>query len=159
MRRLALLAPVLVLAVGCQEIGLAPHEPDRGAVRVVDGEREPERVTVRHVLIAFDGANLAGVTRPLDKAERVARNVYEAARGGRPFDELIRLYSDDGGGTGIYKLTNWGVAELEPDEMERGRMVRDFHRAAFSMTVGEIRLVPYDAEGSPLGYHVVERIQ
>ena len=40
-----------------------------------------------------------------------------------------------------------------------GRMVRDFHRACFSMDVGEIRLVPYDDEGSPLGFHVIERLK
>ena len=160
---LALARAGLCLAVlvgaGCAEIGLAPHEPDREAVRIASDAREPSRVTVRHVLIAFDGAKLVGVTRSLEKAERVATNVFEAAQSGRPFDELVRLYSDDGGGNGEYTLSNWGVPQVDPDEMERGRMVRDFHRAAFSMDVGEIRLVPYDEQGSPLGFHIIQRVR
>lgn len=144
---------------GCAEIGLAEHQPDREAVKVIADEREPQHVTVQHVLIAFEGAKLVGVTRTLEKAERMAENVFEAAKGGRPFDELVKLYSDDGGGQGVYHLANWGIVKTEPGEMERGRMVRDFHRAAFTMDVDEIRLVRYDELGSPLGFHVMRRIK
>lgn len=157
------LAPVLLaaLALGaCKQIGLAPGERHPEEVRVDPGETpEPERVEVQHVLISFVGAELPGVTRSLDKAREMAERVYAAALDGRPFDELVHLYSDDGGGDGIYKLTNWGVARLEPSEMERGRMVRDFHRMAFRLAVGEVGLVPFDASGSPLGFHVMKRLK
>jgi hypothetical protein len=152
-------AAALSLA-GCAEIGLAPGERDAEAVRVGPGETsEPERVEVQHVLISFAGAELPGVTRSLAKAEEMAERVLAAAEAGRPFDELMHLYSDDGGGTGTYKLLNWGVARLDPNELDRGRMVRDFHRKAFRLGLGEIALVRYDATGSPLGFHVMKRLR
>ena len=120
---------------------------------------EPERVEVRHVLISHAGADLPGVTRSKEKAAEMAERVYRAALDGRDFDELMRLYSDDGGGGSTYKLTNWGVARLDPSEMERGRMVREFHRAAFRLEVNEIALVPFDESGSPLGWHIIQRIK
>lgn len=159
MSRLALVLVVAALLGGCKQIGLAPHETDPGAVKVDPNERsEPVRVTVQHVLIAYDGSKIPGVTRSLEKAGRIAQNVYEAALAGRDFDELVRLYSDDGG-DGRMTIANWGLGRDEPEHLERGSLVRHFSRAAFGLDVGAIALVPFDAGGSPYGYHVIRRLE
>jgi parvulin-like peptidyl-prolyl cis-trans isomerase-like protein len=157
--RLVLILTLATLIGGCKQLGLAPHETDPNAVKVDPTERaEPFRVTVQHVLIAYEGSKIPGVTRSLEKAERVAFNVFEAAVAGQDFDELVGLYSDDGG-DGRMNIVNWGVSRTEPEDMERARLVRGFSRAAFTLDVGKIGFVPFDAGGSPYGWHVIRRLE
>jgi parvulin-like peptidyl-prolyl isomerase len=154
------LACVGSLLSGCflfREVGLSENEPDPEAVKPPANERkEPSHVVVRHVLIAFDKTNVASVTRTREEAERLAQKVFEMAKSGRDFAELVRLYSDDRHGPGTYSLANWGVTPA-PGEGERDRMVRGFGRVAFSLDVGQIGLLPYDSADSPFGWHVIRR--
>lgn len=159
--RPALLAALLALGLtGCsffRQIGFAPNEPDPASLRHDASSDEPDRVVVQHVLIAFEGLKVSGVTRTRDEAERLARRVESEARAGRDFAELVRTYSDDRG-DGKYALANWGVAVL-PDETERRKMVRGFGAMAFSLQPGEVGVVPYDAGSSPYGWHIVKRVK
>jgi hypothetical protein len=156
--RTALLSALLALLPGCEALGLRPADPPPESVRDVPSVRQPDRVVVQHVLVSFDGADVPGVTRTRDEAERLAQRVHELARSGRDFPELVRLYSDDRHGDGTYVLVNYGVT---PDdrEVERRRMVRGFGNLAFTMEPGQVLLLPYHRNESPLGFHVLRRVR
>lgn len=155
---LALLAPL----AGCaffEATGFAPNRPDPEAVKEpVPPKPESERVVVRHVLIGFQGSRMEtrSTTRTKEEAERLAAKVMNLAKSGRDFGELSRLYSDDRHGTGTYTLTNYGVGTGE-GEFARSDMARGFADMAFSLAPGAVGLVPYDANNSPLGWHVIRR--
>ncbi|MCE9635216.1 MAG: peptidyl-prolyl cis-trans isomerase [Planctomycetes bacterium] len=145
---------------GCsmlEAVGLGPNHPDPEAVKAApDERREPDHVTVRHVLISFDKAGIQSVTRTRGEAERLAAKVEALARSGRDFADLVRTYSDDRHGDGMYRLANWGCAP-DTDEAEREKMVRGFGRVAFSLEPGQIAVLPYDANDSPFGWHIIRR--
>jgi len=157
-------ALLLVLAAACggcsllRDVGLAAEEPDQAAVARANAPVEPTRVLVQHVLLSFEGSKVTGATRTKDEARVLALNVLEQAKGGRDFDELVRLYSDDRSGGGRIALANWGVP-TQADELERRKMVRGFSAAAFALPVGEFGLVEYDANASPYGWHVIKRLK
>jgi hypothetical protein len=145
-------------AAGCsafESVGLAPNRVDPTVVRNPGAREEPGRVGVRHVLIGFEGA-LPTATRTRDEARALAETVYERARSGADFRELVRLYTDDRHGDGSYVLVNFGIP-ARGDEVERARFVRGFTRAAFSLEPGQIALVAHDPDESPYGWHVIVR--
>lgn len=154
------LALAAALLGGCsllESVGLGPNRPDPEAVRAApDERREPDHVTVRHVLISFDKAGIQSVTRTRAEAERLAAKVEALARSGRDFADLVRTYSDDRHGDGLYRLANWGI-DAAADEAERDKMVRGFGRVAFSLEPGEIGVLPHDANESPYGWHIIRR--
>ncbi len=163
-RRARVLSATLVLTVpalgGCGifgTMGLAPEPRDPTEVREVPARpAEPDRVTVRHVLISFDEARTKGSTRTRAEAKALAAKVQSLAKSGRDFGELVRLYSDDRHADGVYRLVNYGVAPAQ-DEEPRSGMVRAFGDAAFSLAVGGIALVEYDSKAAPFGWHVIRR--
>lgn len=140
-------------------VGLAPNKPDPETVKLPAGTRtEPDRVTVRHVLIAFEKTGILSVTRSKDEAERLAQKVFEMAQSGTDFGELVRLYSDDRHGDGTYTIVNWGVVPAE-GEMERERMVQGFGTTAFSLEPGQTGIQPYAPVESPFGWHIIRRVK
>jgi len=157
-RLLLLAAPLLGACSLFESVGFAPNRVDETAVRETPTSGEPARVEVQHVLIAFDGTGVAGVTRTKEEAERLAGQVFEQARAGRDFDELVRLYSDDRHGGGRFRISNFGVP-AGPEDTERGRLVRAFTRAAFSLEPGAMALVPWEESEAPYGWHVIRRLR
>lgn len=161
-RTWALLTLALAVGLGgCRQIGLAPVEPDPRAVEEDPTLREPRRVTIQHVLVSFAEGGANGATRSRAEAAALAQKVYELARRGHPFADLVYLYSDDAGSAdteGRYELSNFGV-NAGPDQMERSAAVQGFGDTAFELRVGEIRVVPYDATRSPYGWHVMKRVR
>jgi hypothetical protein len=160
-RNAILLLAAFAACGGCsllKDVGLAPAEPDPAAVAREVTPDEPSHVVVEHVLISFEGTKVAGATRTKDEARALAQNVLEQAKGGRDFEELVRLYSDDRGGGGKIALANYNVPP-DAGELERRKMVRGFGAAAFALAVGEIGFVEYDANASPYGWHVVKRLK
>jgi peptidyl-prolyl cis-trans isomerase D len=158
-------AVLLLLAAaacgGCsffREIGLSREEADPTEVSRVDAPTEPPRVVVEHVLVSFEGTKVTGATRTKEEARALALKVLEQAKGGRDFDELVRLYSDDRGAGGKIALANYNVPP-DAGELERRKMVRGFSAAAFSLAVGEIGFVEYDLNASPYGWHVIKRLK
>ncbi len=99
---------------------------------------EPARVKLSYVELKKEPS-------PLDYADvkRFAESVLERARAGDDFAELAEKYSDDdataskGGDLGFFP---------------RGRMVKAFEDAAFSMKPGEIS----DVIQTPFGYHIIK---
>ncbi len=159
------IVPVLALlaacgAAGCRQLGIEPPPPDPDALRESpDERREPAHVVVQHVLVAFEGARIDGVTRTLEEAERLAADVLARARGGEDFGVLVARCSDDRRGDGTYAVANWGVPATARDEVERASLVRSFGDVAFGLEVGEVGIAVYDPVKSPLGWHVVRRLR
>ncbi len=126
--------------------------------------KEPKRVVVRHILLAFKGAkrDVPGVTRSREEAESLARDLVERIKGGSDMVELVRQHSDDkprpGSDPGIYRIVNDGV-KPGAGEQPRTGLVEGFGKLAFSLDVGATGLCEYDPAASPYGWHVIHRLE
>jgi len=121
---------------------------------------EPDRVTVQHILIAFQGSIPGSqLTRTLEEAEVLARELFARARMGENFDALVKEYTNDEY-PGIYNMSNNGI---EPDpavkEFPRSRMVKAFGDVSFGLRIGEIGLAVYDSATSKYGWHIIKRLK
>ena len=121
---------------------------------------EPEHVTVQHILIAFAGSiPKPEVTRTQEEARMLAREIYQRARGGENFDQLVKQNSDDTY-PGIYKMANRNLtANKSKDEYPRANMVKAFGDASFNLPVNGIGVANYDKKTSPYGWHIIKRIE
>ncbi len=126
----------------------------------VSCKKEPDHVTVQHILIAFKGTiPKEDLTRNRDEAELLAKEIFERAKNGEDFDALVKEYTDDQH-PGIYKMSN---IEINPDkskeEYSRARMVKAFGDVSFKLAVNDIGLAEYDPETSKYGWHIIKRIE
>ena len=103
--------------------------------------QKDKTATVRHILLKTTGKT--------DSAKQEIRKKMEGilaeAKSGKDFAELAKKYTEDPGSQktgGLYE--NFG----------RGRMVKAFEAAAFSVPVGEIS----DIVETPYGYHILKVI-
>lgn len=104
-----------------------------------------DKITVQHVLIAFQGAQRATVTRTKDEAKVLAQKVWTEARSGINFKDLMAMHSTDSG-PGEY-------------EMGRNEMVPGFREMAWRLEVDEIGVAPFHQTESPYGWHIIKRIK
>lgn len=121
---------------------------------------EPDRVTVQHILITFQGsAAEKDVDRSEEEAGQLADELYQRAKSGEDFDALVKAYTDDNY-PGIYGVVNFGV---EADEVRqiypREKMAEGFGNVAFSLQPGEIGLAAYDKKDCKFGWHVIKRLR
>ena len=120
--------------------------------------KEPDHITIQHVLIGFAGSVPGkNITRTPDEAKKLAEEILARAKKGENFDELVKKYTDDAA-PGIYSMSNKGVAPLE-GEYPRDRMVPAFGDAGFPLQVGEFGMASYDKAKSPFGWHIVKRLK
>ncbi|HEY7188925.1 MAG TPA: peptidyl-prolyl cis-trans isomerase [Vicinamibacterales bacterium] len=96
----------------------------------------PEQVRASHILFETAGKDDAEV-------KKRAEDVLKQAKGGADFAELAKKYSEDKG-----SKVNGG----DLDYFGRGRMVKEFEDAAFSMMPGQIS----DLVKSQFGYHIIK---
>ena len=121
---------------------------------------EPAYVTVQHCLIAFRGTG-TNATRTREEAEALAQDLFEQAKAGADFDEMVKQHTDDSP-PGIYHMANHGAqADMTAPEpiFARGSMVAAFGDTGFPLEVGEFGLAPFDPQSSPFGWHIVKRIK
>lgn len=123
-------------------------------------KKEPDHVTVQHILIAFKGSiPKDSVKRAQFEAELLVKEIFKRAKKDQDFDKLVKNYSDDQY-PGIYRMSNFDV---EPDESEgeypRSKMVKAFGDLSFKLSVGEIGLAEYDPETCKYGWHIIKRIE
>lgn len=111
-------------------------------------EHDAESVEVQHVLIAFQGAARATVTRTKEEAKALAERVFDEASGGADFTALMKQHSTDPG-PGIYPMT----------KASRRGMVKGFGDVGWRLQPGEIGVAPYDDKASPFGWHVIKRLK
>ena len=141
-------------------LAAAPNssEPKPAAAPADAGTKEPDHITIQHVLIGFTGSvPRKNITRTQEEAKKLAEDILARAKKGENFDELVKKYTDDSA-PGIYMLANIGVAPAA-DEYARNRMVPAFGDAGFPLKVGEIGMAPYDTAKSPYGWHIVKRLK
>ena len=120
--------------------------------------KEPEHITIQHVLIGFTGSVPGkNITRTQDEAKKLAEEILARAKKGENFDELVKKYTDDAA-PGIYSMANNGVTPAA-GEYARNRMVPAFGDAGFPLQVGEIGMASYDKANSPFGWHIVKRLK
>jgi parvulin-like peptidyl-prolyl isomerase len=121
--------------------------------------KEPDHVTVQHILIAFKGSIPKDtVSRTQEEAEKLALEIFERAKQGEEFDQLVKDYSDDQY-PGVYKMSNFNIEpETDQGEFSRSAMVKAFGDVSFGLEVGEIGLAEYSPDESKYGWHIIKRI-
>lgn len=118
-------------------------------------EKDVDRVTVRHVLVSFDGAG-TGATRTKEAAEALAAEVYQRLKAGEDFATLKQQHSDDPG------PPTYTMVSGQPQEAgvyARSGMVPAFGDVGWRLDVDEIGVAPFDAKKSPYGWHVIQRVE
>jgi hypothetical protein len=152
--RYSLFAAALLLLAACGSKKKATEETAAAK------EPEPQFVTVQHILIGFEGT-IPGkpVTRTREDAQALAEKIFQRAKAGEDFGELVRQYTDDAY-PGIYKMANFGVKD-DPSRgiFERAHMVAAFGDVGFPLAVGAIGMAAYDPQKSPYGWHIIKRIE
>jgi len=121
-------------------------------------QKQPERVTVQHILIAFQDS-LPGkkITRSFTEARGLAFKLYNQAKGGKKFDLLVKKFTDDKY-PGIYEMSNFGIS-AGWGGVHRKELVKGFGEATFKLKVGKVGLVSFDLKKSPYGFHILKRLK
>ena len=106
---------------------------------------DTEKVTVKHILIAFDEEGLGDVTDEKKAAAKAeAEEVLKKLNEGGDFDKMMAEYNDDPGAT----VEGYTFAD-------DGTMVQQFTDASFALEVGETSgLVE-----TSYGYHIIRRME
>ncbi len=135
-----MLVPALILSAACK--------------------REPEHVTVQHILVAFKGSiPKESVTRTQDEARELAFDLFERAKSGADFDALVKEFTDDQY-PGVYRMANFHVdPDAEEGEFPRARMVKAFGDVSFELPVNGIGMAAYHPRDCKYGWHIIKRIQ
>lgn len=101
--------------------------------------QEDKTASVRHILLLTQGKNDSEKAEIRSQMEKILTR----AQSGEDFSELAKEYSEDQG-----SKENGGLYE----DFGRGRMVKPFEDAAFSVPVGEIS----DIVETTYGYHILK---
>ena len=149
--RSLLVVLVSVVLVGLSPAGLAEKQSKKKR------NKNPDVVTVQHVLISFTGKTDKPVERSKKQAEKLAWEIFDRAEAGEDFDALVKEYTDDSY-PGIYKMTNRGAARL-PGHSLRDNMAVSFGDVSFRLDVGEIGIAKFHTELSPFGWHIIKRLE
>ena len=99
--------------------------------------QRPKTVLFRQVVVAPDASEAA-----LEAAREEAQALLERIQAGEDFEELARAHSDDPGSAPLGGDLGW---------FRRGRMVREFEDAAFSLLEGEVS----DLVRTDFGFHII----
>ena len=137
-----------LVAVGCSKNRSGQTDEDQAksaeATQVVQ-PAPPGTVRASHILVAYQGSGVQGVTRTKEEAQNLAQDLLARVKAGEKFEELAANYSDcpsseQGGDLGFFP---------------RDRMVKPFEDAAFVLTPGAVSGVVE----TQFGYHIIKRTQ
>jgi len=168
--------PVLaLLAASCadtEDASPGPSSPDAASspapepapAPAASPRKEPDHVSVDHILVGVGGAGLPGITRTKDDARTIAYDILERVRKGEDWAALKSGHSDDRPGPGSppggpYAMANRGVAKSHALEFDRAGMVAAFGDVGFRLEVGDVGIADFDARTSPFGYHLIKRVR
>ena len=129
------------------------------ALLLVSCKKEPDHITVQHVLISFKGSIPKDtVTRNMEEAEILANEIFERAKKGENFDALVKEYTDDNY-PGVYKMSNFDAEpNMDQGESQRSKMMKEFGDVSFKLSVNEIGMAEFSPERSKYGWHIIKRI-
>jgi parvulin-like peptidyl-prolyl isomerase len=110
--------------------------------------KEPDRISVRHILVKYAGAKKApaSITRTREEACLRAIEARDKVRGGADFVEVVTQYSEEPGAA--------SRGGLLPD-VERKSLVPPFADAAFELELNQMS----DVVETDFGFHVILRTQ
>jgi NIMA-interacting peptidyl-prolyl cis-trans isomerase 1 len=140
--------PLLIaLASAADPAPTATPPAERTAERAGAGAMNAERISVRHILVAYEGAERADpkLHRSREEAQRRAATLLSRLQAGEDFARVAREASDDPASS---------AAGGQLDTFGRGRMQAAFETAAFALAVGARSGVVE----SPFGFHILERL-
>jgi parvulin-like peptidyl-prolyl isomerase len=121
-------------------------------------EHTAPRVTVRHILIGFEGSVPSkGIKRSRQEAEELAAELFSKIQSGADFDSLIKEHTDDSY-PGEYTMTS-NPASAVPPQLPRSSMVPGFGHVGWRLEVGEVGVSPYDPVKSQFGWHIIKRLR
>ena len=131
----------------------APEGPEAECLALAGAKREkkanePAKISVKHVLIKYAGAQNAseGVTRTRGAACLRAIEARDKIRGGSDFGEVVKEYSEEPGAAS----REGSVAAIE-----RSMVVEPFADAAFELDINQLS----DVVETPFGFHVILRTE
>jgi YD repeat-containing protein len=106
------------------------------------------RMAARHLLVMYTGSKRASadLKRTKEEARLRAEEAKKKIAEGMPFEEAVKLYSDEPGAA----ARGGDLGTFGP-----GRMVHEFEKGALATPVGEVSAVVE----SPFGFHLIERTQ
>jgi peptidyl-prolyl cis-trans isomerase D len=123
------------------QVSITPEEIEEFYTQhVVDRFTTPARVHVRHILFSLPAT---ASSEERDETRATATEILTRAKAGEDFVSLAKTYSQD-----------TGTAEQGGDLgfFSRGRMVKPFEEAAFSLPVGGVS----DLVETPFGIHIIK---
>lgn len=147
--------PAPVPSAAPEPVADAAPEPEPPAVAGPDGAAiatpppppagAPQRISARHILVAWAGATDADPTTRRTRREALAkiRQLADQIAAGEDFATLAQASSDDSSAARGGDLGAFG----------RGAMVPAFENAAFALKTGEVS----DVVESPFGFHIIKR--
>ena len=123
----------------CLAVAGAKHERQPG---------EPEKITVKHVLVKYAGSKRAPatVTRTREQACLRAEEARKQLEKGMPFADVVKTYSEEPGAA---------TREGSLGAIGRGTLVPAFADAAFELHAGEVSQVVE----TDFGFHVILRAE
>jgi parvulin-like peptidyl-prolyl isomerase len=131
----------------------APEGPEAECLALAGAKREkrpnePAKISVKHVLIKYAGADKAGesVTRTRGAACLRAIEARDKLKGGADFGEVVKEYSEEPGAAS----REGSVAGIE-----RSMVVEPFADAAFELDINQMS----DVVETPYGFHVILRTE
>lgn len=152
---LKLFVVCIACCIGCQPVKpLAKEKPVDDKTK-----NEPKRVMIQHCLIAFQGSDFPELTRTKEEAQILAEKLFEEAKAGADFNEIVKQYTSDSA-PGIYKMVNSGLpVDGASGSSSRDGMVKGFGDVSFSLKVDEYGLCAYDPVTSKYGWHIIKRLE
>ncbi|MET0341592.1 MAG: peptidylprolyl isomerase [Polyangiales bacterium] len=116
--------------------------------RRTDPPTGPQRVSAKHILISFKGAEhaITGVTRTEAEARTLAEQIAKQAKEPGADWSALAQHTDEPGS----KETGGDLGAFA-----RGQMVPAFERIAFGLQVGQTS----DVVQTPFGFHVIQRYE
>lgn len=117
--------------------------------------QEPELARVAHVLIATANPSTGQPIAPEQRVEkkRLAERVFDRARAGEEFSQLVNAFSDDPGSKG--REGEYLIARAAETNDPNRVAPPEFEAAAFSMKPGQIS----DVVTTRFGYHVIKLLE
>ncbi len=120
--------------------------------------KEPERITVQHILIGFKNTvPNKPQKRSKQEARALATELLQRAQDGEDFDALVKEYTNDNY-PGIMLVTNKGAPRVAGGRT-RGKLVPKFGDVAFRLEVGEVGMANFNTAVCPYGWHVIKRLE
>ncbi len=109
---------------------------------------EPDRISVKHVLVKYDGAKgaPATVTRTREQACLRAEEALAKLKEGTSFADVVAQYSDESGAA---------TREGSIGTIERADVAPAFADAAFELHMREVSAVVE----TPFGFHLILRVE